>query len=554
MGKIGRRALALLVVLLSVLVVGACGDDDDDGGGGGSGATGGEIKVGTTGLDNADPVMFQTTQAVQAFQLAYTPLITYAHKEGDAGTEIIPGLAEEVPEPTNGGKTYTFQLRDGLKYSDGSPVKASDFENTIKRLLVLGSGWSFFYSPVIEGTEEFTAKGSMDGDISGIETDDKTGEITITLTEPDTKILFALAEPYAAPTPTAKSPGKSLNQPPPGVGPYVLNIKDFNRLYELTRNPNWTEIPGIPKGNFDKITGVVSDSVTKMTQDVIGGEVDFMTEDPTGDQLPEVRQKYPDRFSEEPNPPNVYYNFLNVTLPPFDKQEAREAFNYAVDSRALIRIFGGRLTPGCNFIAPGVIGYKEADCKYGDPNGPPDLAKAKELVKQSGYEGMDVTFFTNNKDPRPAIADYFRDVLNQIGFNAEIKTLDQQVYFEQVGLKRTKAQAGFTDWFQDYPHPGDFVESLLSTRALQSEVTFNQGFVSDPVIDKKLDELRGQDAEATVDEWAELDDYIVNDKAYVVPYGSEESTSFFSERMDAENCNGVHPVYKNDWLLFCKKG
>ena len=100
---------------------------------------------------------------------------------------------------------------------------------------------------------------------------------------------------------------------------------------------------------------------------------------------------------------------------------------------------------------------------------------------------------------------------------------------------------------------GDFIESLLSTRALSSEVTFNQGFVSDPELDKKLDELRPKDPQDSADDWAALDDYVVNDKAYIDVYGSEESSSFFSERMDAKNCGGVHPVYKNDWLLFCKK-
>ena len=552
MGKIGRRALALLVVLLSVLVVGACGDDDDDGGGGGSGATGGEIKVGTTGLDNADPVMFQTTQAVQAFQLAYTPLITYAHKEGDAGTEIIPGLAEEVPEPTNGGKTYTFQLRDGLKYSDGSPVKASDFENTIKRLLKLGSAWSGFYTG-IQGAAEFTEKGDFKADIPGIETNDQTGEISVTLTEPDTKILYALAEPYAAPTPAAKSPPKSLKQPPPGVGPYTLEVVDFSREWVLRKNPKAPDIPGLPKGNFDRINVAVSDNVSRMTQDVISGQADFMTEDPTGDQLPQVRQQYSDRLREAANPPNSYYFFMNVTLPPFDKQEAREAVNYAIDSNALVRIFGGRLKPGCTLLPPQLTGYQDFDCKWGDPTAKGDMAKAKELVKQSGYEGEKVTVWTNNKDPRPAIADYLRDLLNQMGFDAETKTLDQQVYFEQIGLKRTKAQIGFTDWYQDYPHPGDFFESLLSSDALKTEVTFNQGFVSDPRIDKTLDELRGERPEDAADEWGELDEYVNNDKAYLAPYGYEESTSFFSERMDAQNCAGIHPVYKNDWLLFCKK-
>ena len=85
-------------------------------------------------------------------------------------------------------------------------------------------------------------------------------------------------------------------------------------------------------------------------------------------------------------------------------------------------------------------------------------------------------------------------MLNEIGFEADIKTLDQQVYFEQIGLKRTKAQTGFTDWFQDYPHPGDFIESLLSTRALESEVDVQPGLRQRPELDKKLDELRGEDA------------------------------------------------------------
>jgi peptide/nickel transport system substrate-binding protein len=550
MGKLGSRVAVLVFAALAMLGVAGCGGNGNEGGGGGK--KGGSITVATTGLDNADPVMWTTTQSIQPMQLAYTALLTYKHEAGDAGNQLVPGLAKKVPTATNAGKTYKFQLRDGLKYSDGSPVKASDFENTIKRLLKLGSPWSSSFT-VIEGTQQFVKKGDFKADISGIETNDKTGEITINLTEPDTKLLFGLGEPYAAPTLAAKSPAKSLKQPPPGVGPYVLDIVDFKRLYVLKRNPHWSHIPGIPDGNFDKITGRVSGNVTRMTQDVISGKADFMTEDPTGDQLPEVRQKYKDRLHEEPQPPNTYYMFLNSSIPPFDKLEARQAVNYAFDSNAEVRVFGGRLKPSCNFIPPGIEGYKPLDCKYGDPNGKGNIAKAKELVKKSGYEGMKVTAWTDNKDPRPAMVDYYRDLLNQIGFKADTKSLDHQVYFETVGLRRTKSQTGFTDWFQDYPHPGDFFENLLSTDALATEQTNNFGFVSDPVLDKKLDKLRGKDPKDTADEWNKLDDYVVNQKAYVLPYGNEKSTSFFSERMNAQDCAGLHPVYKNDWLLFCRK-
>ena len=70
------------------------------------------------------------------------PLLTYERKEGEEGAELIPGLAEAMPEVTEDGKTYTLKLRDGLKYSDGSPVKANDFEHTIKRVINLESGGS----------------------------------------------------------------------------------------------------------------------------------------------------------------------------------------------------------------------------------------------------------------------------------------------------------------------------------------------------------------------------------------------------------------------------
>ena len=72
--------------------------------------------------------------------LVYTPPVTYRRAEGKEGTELIPGIAEELPKTSNGDKTYTFTIRKGLKYSNGKAVKASDWEHTIKRVLNLESG------------------------------------------------------------------------------------------------------------------------------------------------------------------------------------------------------------------------------------------------------------------------------------------------------------------------------------------------------------------------------------------------------------------------------
>jgi peptide/nickel transport system substrate-binding protein len=551
MRKLGN-ALAVVAVAAAGAGVAACGSSNDSGGSGDTGAKkGGSISIGSVLPDAYDPVLFQTVQANQPLHLVYTGLVTYKDAEGSEGNKLIPGLAEAMPAISADRKTYTFKLRPGLKYSDGSPVKASDFEHTMKRLTFLGGPFASFVSGIV-GMDTYAKAKKENADISGITSDDATGEITVKLTAPDGKFLYAIALANSAPTPAAKSPFKLST--PPGIGPYTIKIDNPTRKFVLTKTPGF-DIPGIAKGNIDTIT-VVKETVPKMTQDVINNKLDFMTEDPTGDDLPLVKAKYSSRFRMDPNPPNTYWFFMNETQKPFDKLEVRQAVNYALDSRALQRIFGGRLQPSCNFLPPAYqgTGYEKIDpCPYGDPNGPPNIAKARQLVQQSGYKGMSVTVWGNNKDPRPAIVDYYRDVLDQIGFKAKTKILDQQVYFGTIGLKKTKAQTGFTDWYQDFPHPGDFFEPNLSKKALASSPTFNFQFKSNPILDKGLAKLTPETNPATVaSEWAKLDRAVVED-ANTAVYGNELSTSFFSERMDVQNCSAVHPVYKNDWSLFCLK-
>jgi peptide/nickel transport system substrate-binding protein len=550
MTKLGMRGGLLALGVLAMAFVAACGGGNDSGGGGG-GKSGGSIRIGSVLPDEYDPVMFQTVQANQPLQLVYKGLVTYKDAGGTEGNKLIPGLATEVPTPTNGGKTYKFTLRKGLKYSDGSPVKASDYENTIKRLLFLGGPFSSF-STTIKGATEYQEAKKQNGDISGITADDAKGTITVNLTAPDSQFLYAAGLANEAPTPAAKSPFKKSNSIP-GAGPYKISIQNPSRQFTLTKNTSF-KVPGINPGKVDKIT-VVKESVPKMTQDVIDGKLDFMTEDPT-DQLAEVKAKYKDRFREDANPPNTYWFFMNHTTPPFDKAEVRQAVNYALDSKALQRVFNGRLEPTCNFL-PALykgMGYEKIDpCPWGDPNGKPDIAKAKQLVEKSGTKGMKVTVWANNKDPRPAIADYYRDMLNQIGFKADTKILDQQVYFGTIGTKKTKAQTGFTDWFQDFPHPNDFFEPNLSKAALASSPVFNFEYAPSPTgVDATLAKLKPKKPQDVSAQWAALDKKLI-DSGDIAVYGSELSTSFFSERMDFDNCAGVHPVYKNDWALFCLK-
>src|SRR5688500_18314985 len=174
----------------------ACGDSDSDSGGGNA-TKGGAITIAQTSQpDYLDPALSYTVNGWEPMWLVYTPPVTYKRAEGTEGTELIPGVAEKMPEVSEDGRTYTFTLPDGLQYSDGSPGKASDFEHTIKRVLNLESGGSAFYE-VIEGATEYVEAGEAEGDISGIETNNGTGEVTIKLTERSGQFLNVLGMNFA---------------------------------------------------------------------------------------------------------------------------------------------------------------------------------------------------------------------------------------------------------------------------------------------------------------------------------------------------------------------
>ena len=293
---------AVTACLLATVALGvsACGDDDDDdGGGGGSGKGGGELTIATVGPTTRTPCLFLTNQALQPYQMVYVPLLTYAHEEGAAGSELIPGLAEEIPEPTNNGKTYTFQLRDGLEVQrrhagQGQRLREHDQapRQAGQRLVVVLPRRSW-------ASRSSRRRATSRTDIAGIEPNDQTGEITVNLTEPDTKLLSR----DRAALRLADARGQVAGEEPQAAAAGRRPLHDRGHRLQRGVGPHagtrtGPGSRGFPMGTSTRSRSNVSDSVPKMTQDVIRGDADFMTEDPTGDQLAEVREQYADRYSE----------------------------------------------------------------------------------------------------------------------------------------------------------------------------------------------------------------------------------------------------------------
>ncbi len=542
-----RITAAIAALSATAVLAAGCGGGDSekssDSGEKSAAKTGGTFTGTYSGFpDYLDPAMSYTAEGWTTLWPAYTGLLTYKHAEGADGAKLVPGLAEAMPEISDDGLTYTLKLRSGLKYSDGSPVKANDFEHTIKRVLNLESGGSAFYLS-IDGAEEYVKAGKADGDISGITADDDTGEITIKLATKDGQFSYYLAMNFAGLV-KGDTPFEVLtNKPPVGVGPYVVSDVKPNRSATLTRNKNWTALPEVPSGKADTITINVVKNQRRQAQDLINNKVDFMIDPPTPDQIREIKAKASDRYKEEVTN-STYYYFLNQRVAPFDNEKVRQAVGFAIDERALARIFGGLLEPSCNFLPPGMIGYQKVDpCPWGEP-GTADIEKAKALIKEAGAEGTEVTVWGNSEDPSSPATEYLADTLNQIGLKAKPRILDPSVYFQTIGNQKSKAQTGFANWFQDFPSPANFM-FLIDGASIQDTNNQNFGNVNDPEINKMIaDAKQNPDIEAVADEWASADKLLI-EKAYVIPYGNRKLTKTASERV-AFDAFMFHPVYNQD--------
>jgi peptide/nickel transport system substrate-binding protein len=540
-----RTLQALLGTLLAfALIVGlsACGSSTA------SSKSGGTVTVlmGTP-PDSLDPGLGATTQSYEATWIAYTGLVTYAHASGEAGTKLIPGLAESLPTVSADGKTYTFMLRKGLVYSNGAQVKASDFAHTIERAIKLGWGNKSFLTENIAGGEAF-GKGKASS-ISGIESDDATGKITVKLVAPYGPLLNVLAFPAAGLVPSG-TPMKSLpNSPPPGVGPYEISSVVPNKSFSLVLNPHFSSatIPGIPAGHVDVSVKIASNNQSEAEQ-VLGNTADVFdyndTIPPT--LLAQVQGQASARYAKEPTVSGEYF-FLNTKAKPFDNPLAREAVNYAIDRRALQRLDSGMLDPACFFLPAGMPGHPTATCPYGEPNAAPNVTKAKELVQQSGLAGTPVTVWGGARAPHKEFVDYYASVLNAIGFKASEKIVADAQYFATVGNLSTKAQTGWLSFSQDFPNPVDFYQ-LLNAKSIQPTENHNLSQVNDPHIQSELASLGpvpSSQLGSVVGRWQALDQYTAQ-KAYLAVFGYDEVPRFFSDRIDF-GAAIFHPVYGNDW-------
>jgi YVTN family beta-propeller protein len=349
---------------------------------------GGTLRVVATGHpDTFDPLLTQNLYPI--LPLTYDGLTAYQRVGGSGSVQLVPDLAVSLPSPTEGGRTYTFQLRRGIRYSNGTLLRPEDFRRALERDLILGGNTNYGgpFANVIGGAA--CADHPNRCDLSrGVVTDDAADTVTFHLIAPNPEFLDRLTLPDAYPVPSG-IPDRDIGlHPMPATGAYEW-VDVSRSAGTLVRNPyfhEWSHAAR-PDGYPDRIAFQGDVSSEAGITAVERGTADYMVDFVPHDRLAEAQTRFASRLYVTPNGSTTAL-ILNTRSAPFTDVRVRQAINYAVDRAKIAALLGNDSEPACQILPVGLPGYGRY-CPYtSDPNpagtwNAPNLHEAERLIAAS---------------------------------------------------------------------------------------------------------------------------------------------------------------------------
>jgi peptide/nickel transport system substrate-binding protein len=523
MKRTTRRGTAFLAVGVSAaLVLAACGGGDDDSGGSGvfdqgskqivnpSDKKGGTLHMLRTGdFDSIDPGNMYYATAWNFSRLYARPLLTFKSVGGQGNLEITPDLATGLGQPSKDLKTWTYKLRPGIKFSDGTPVTAKDVKYAVARSN---------YSPEVmeKGPVYFRQYLYNPNKYKGVYKDPNLDNFKGVTTPDDTTVVFHLAAPFAefdylatipqtAPVPKAADTGAkggvNYAKNVVSTGPYKVDSYEPGKSIKLSKNPNWDTSDPNRKQLLDNIEvqlGVAPDEVDNRQ---IDGSADM---DVQGNGVNAAARSQILTDSEKKgnadNPKSgfLWYTAISRQVPPFDNKECRIAVQYAVDKTGYQNAYGG--TTGGDIahtvLPPSNPAYKDYGNLYQTPGDKGDVAKAKEHLKACGKEGGFTTniSYRTERPKEKAAAESIKAALAKVGITVNIKNFPEDGYTGGVvGDPKfvQKNQLGLMvyGWAADFPSGFGFLQQITDPGALKGTGSSNISHIDLPDIANKFKQV-----------------------------------------------------------------
>jgi peptide/nickel transport system substrate-binding protein len=495
-------------------------------------------------IDYLDPCCAYTAESAGIEYAAFNTLVTYPHKDkAHGGSKLVPGLAVAMPRISSNGKTYVFKLRPGLRYSNGTPLKATDFRYTFERLYQTSSQGVGFYLHII-GAQGFSdrCEHTCSGHITGIVGNNAKRTVTFKLTQPRGDFLSTLALQFAVPVPAGTPEQDQSTKSLPSIGPYHIINYTPNQGFTLVRNKYFKPSRFVPKPGPNKITVKLIGDASAATQQVINGQAEYSNAAIPPDRIGDITRRYGKRLKLAQQA-NTYYFWMNTRSPVFKKLKARQAVEYAMNRPAMIRaVFGGLGKPTQQVLPPNYPQYKKLSLYKG-----PNLAKARQLVRQAGVSGAHITIWGRAVSDSQQAVTLMASTLESIGFKATIKILPRATYYTTIGNASTPDRdIGWARWLEDYPHPSDWFDVLLNGHRITAQNNNNYSETNVPKINRMIERLNRLPLSPKVNaQWAHVDKLVMQNASWA-PWVNRLFPHFFGAKVNMKSVV-LHPIYQFDY-------
>ena len=523
MTALSQGARAGAVLLVGALALTACG--------GGktsekptTGKPGGELTIFTVGdFEHLDPQRNYVGSALNFGRLLYRTLTTYKSQPGEAGLELAPDLATDLGTPSDGAKTWTFHLKSGLKYEDGTPITSQDVKYGVERSMssLIDNGPQYAKQYLVGGTDY---KGPYDGKtLSSIETpDEKT--IVFKLKSPHGDFGYTVSLPTFSPVPAKQDTKVNYDNRPFSSGPYKIATYARGKSMTLVRNTYWGQ---------DTVRKALPNSI-KVVMGLDAGVIDSRLIASSGADANAVQldsSLQPQSVAQVLTNPTLKkrsvsgttgfnrYIAMNTTRGPLKNVKVRQALEWAISKVDQQTARGGANAAGdiaSTLLVPNVKGHKDFNL-YAGPSG--DATKAKQLLAEAGYpNGFKGTVLTTATPKGRAQAAAFQASMKKVGVTITVQAVDPGVFYTTAGDTKTEPEFVVAAWGPDWPAASTVIPPLFDGRQIVPQGNQNFSQLNDKAVNDEMDRISAiTDQDAAAKAWGDLDEKIMRDDAPVFP-------------------------------------
>jgi len=501
----------------------------------------------STDVDSLDPGRAYYASVWNYERFYARTLLAFDGKPGKEGLKLVPDLAAAQPEIAADGKTYTFKLKSGLKFEDGSPITTKDIKYGIERIFaqdVVAGGPTYLINSLDQGQNYKGPYTDSDPNKLGLKTVETPDDTTIVfhLAAPDSSFPFLLAMGSASPVPQKLDTGAKYGDKPVSSGPYKFKSVEPGKGYELVRNENWDPA----SDPFRKaLPDVVKLTITTNADDMDARQLDGTADlDWAQTGLSQAAQAKvltdPALKANTDDPYNGFIRFISIVpkVAPFDNIHCRKAVMYAADTTALQTARGGSVA-GSTFgsmLPPNILGSDDYD-PFELTKGKPNLDKAKAELKECGKpDGFTTTIAVRGnkaKEVNSAVA--LQTALKAINVTVNVDQYDGKLLASVAGSPDTVHSKGYglivAGWGADYPNGAGYMQPLMDGRFITKTGNSNYPETNDPAINALFDKAAAEKDPAKAAELYKQINHTVVDSAVWLPIVADKALNYRNPRL-----------------------